>query len=80
MYDPEDQDLSLAYANRAICYLRKKEYYKVIEDCGKALEIRPTYIKALDRRARAYDAVGEKENAIRDLLAGFYLSNETLMM
>lgn len=49
-----------SYGNRALAYLKKKgklnkyiEFIKCLDDCEKALEICPTYTKALHRKAKA---------------------------
>ena len=36
----------------------------VVVNCSKALEMNPQYTKALERRAKAYEAIGLKEEAI----------------
>lgn len=55
-------------------------YEAVREDCTKALELDPRYVKALLRRARALEKLGEFEPALDDvstacILEGF--SNTT---
>jgi import receptor subunit TOM70 len=42
-------------------------YEKVIEDCAKALAIDQNYEKALTRRAKAYENLGQLEEAFEDL-------------
>jgi len=49
------QELSTFYQNRAAAYENLKNYDKIIEDCSKALEFNPKYVKALTRRAKAYE-------------------------
>lgn len=42
-------------------------YDSVIEECGFALEAKPGFGRALFRRARAYEALGELELAMQDI-------------
>jgi tetratricopeptide (TPR) repeat protein len=52
--------------NRALCYLKQKKYKECIADCDEALAtaVRP---KALYRRAMAREALGEEQEAFKDL-------------
>lgn len=59
-------DLAIFYQNRAACYEAIGEIDKVLEDCGKAIELRNTYIKAYSRRARAYEKLEDYDNAMVD--------------
>ncbi|KAL0239202.1 hypothetical protein PCE1_004893 [Barthelona sp. PCE] len=43
-----------AVANRGLCKLRLGDFMGCVKDCDDALEIDPTYIKALIRAAQAY--------------------------
>ncbi|OMH78968.1 Mitochondrial import receptor subunit tom70, partial [Zancudomyces culisetae] len=54
------------YANRAACYSMMKKYEEVIEDCNEALKIDSKYIKALMRRAQAYEQVGKNQESLYD--------------
>jgi tetratricopeptide (TPR) repeat protein len=49
--------------------LRLKEYAKTVEDASTALEYNPKFIKALYRRAKAYQALGDVPAAIVDMHA-----------
>ncbi|ORX86879.1 hypothetical protein BCR32DRAFT_289678 [Anaeromyces robustus] len=55
------------YNNRALCYLRLKKYNEVINDCTEALNIQSNSIKALWRRASAYQELKNHELALKDL-------------
>jgi len=53
---PENsQELSTFYQNRAAAYENLKNYDRIIEDCSRALELNGKYVKALTRRAKAYE-------------------------
>ncbi|KAF2567495.1 hypothetical protein F2Q68_00027343 [Brassica cretica] len=45
---PESVDLrSICHSNRAICYLKLGKYAEAIKECTKAIELNPSYTKAL---------------------------------
>lgn len=74
------KDMAIFYQNKAAAYEQLKMYEAVREDCTKALELDPRYVKALLRRARALEKLGEFEPALDDvstacILEGF--SNTT---
>ncbi|KYQ92039.1 hypothetical protein DLAC_06870 [Tieghemostelium lacteum] len=64
------EELSIYYSNRAACYLQKKEYQLVIDDCVKSLEMEPSTdslkIKILLRRAQAKEALDMLSEALED--------------
>lgn len=47
------------FSNRAACYANLGEPKNVIADCNEALKLDHTYTKALNRRAVAYEQLGE---------------------
>ncbi|CAG8559440.1 10982_t:CDS:10 [Diversispora eburnea] len=57
------------YNNRAACYYNKNEFNKVIEDCNNALQMDPYYVKALNRRAMAYEQTSCYEESLHDYTA-----------
>lgn len=58
----------IAFSNRAMAYLKLKEYHRVVSDCDCALRIEPDHVKSLLRRASAYNALGKHRAALSDLL------------
>jgi tetratricopeptide (TPR) repeat protein len=54
------------FSNRAMAYLKLKEFARVIEDSNEAIKLKSDYIKAYHRRGKAYVAVNKLEMAIRD--------------
>ncbi|XP_077599796.1 sperm-associated antigen 1A-like [Stigmatopora nigra] len=62
--DPED--LSILYSNRAACHLKVGNSPECIEDCTKALELQPFSLKALLRRAAAYESLERYRKAYVD--------------
>lgn len=68
------------YSNRAACYANLGKVDEVIADCNEALKLDSTYIKALNRRAQAYEKKGKLSDSLYDftcvcILDGF--KNET---
>ncbi|KAI1315649.1 TOM (translocase of outer membrane) complex component [Mortierella claussenii] len=57
------------YSNRAACYAVVGKFDKVIEDTTLALKINPNYVKALGRRAHAYENTGRHQEAMHDFTA-----------
>ncbi|KAI8341771.1 hypothetical protein BC941DRAFT_346310 [Chlamydoabsidia padenii] len=55
------------YSNRAACYSFLGQHDRVIADSNEALKLDPVYVKAINRRAQAY----EKENQLNDALYDF---------
>ncbi len=53
----------------------QKNSEKVIEDCSRAIELNPKYIKCIQRRARAAEAIGNFDLALEGLLIEFYFKN-----
>lgn len=54
------------YSNRALAYLKTKEYARALEDAEAAIKLKPDYIKAYHRRGKAYLSMNKLELAIRD--------------
>jgi len=57
------------YSNRAACYNALSEWDKVVEDTTAAISMDPEYIKALNRRAHAYEHLGKFSEALLDYTA-----------
>ncbi|CAD6234246.1 GSCOCG00007682001-RA-CDS [Cotesia congregata] len=83
---PDDQHAELAknYQNRAAAHDALENYDAVKDDCTKALELNPTYTKALLRRARVMEKTNELELALEDVTAACilerFMSQSTLLM
>ncbi|KAH9368857.1 hypothetical protein HPB48_004356 [Haemaphysalis longicornis] len=77
-------ELATFYQNRAAAFENLKNYTEVIADCTKAIELNNTYIKALHRRAKAYEVVEEHKKCLEDITAvcileGFQNQNSLLV-
>uniref|UniRef100_A0A673IBL8 Mitochondrial import receptor subunit TOM70 n=1 Tax=Sinocyclocheilus rhinocerous TaxID=307959 RepID=A0A673IBL8_9TELE len=68
---PKEQkgDLSTFYQNRAAAYEQQLKWTEVIQDCSQAVELNPCYIKALFRRAKALEKLGNKKECLEDVTA-----------
>ena len=58
---------SIVLSNRAMCYLKRKEFAKAEEDCNLALQLDAKHIKSYVRRASARNALGRHREALLDL-------------
>lgn len=52
------------YSNRAACYANLGQNERVVQDCNDALKLDPVYVKALNRRAHAFEKLDNLENAL----------------
>lgn len=57
------------YSNRAACYNALSVWDKVVEDTTAAINLDPTYVKALNRRANAYEHLEQFSEALLDFTA-----------
>lgn len=60
-------DSHLSYSNRAMCYLKLREFSKAVTDASLALRLDPHHVKSLLRRATASNALGRHRDALSDL-------------
>jgi len=56
-----------AYSNRSACYKQISNFDGTIEDCSMVLEIDPNNVKALIRRAQAFEGVERYRFALQDV-------------
>ena len=57
------------YSNRAACYNAMGEWEKVVEDTTAAINLDNEYVKALNRRANAYEHLYKNSEALLDYTA-----------
>ncbi|XP_074341689.1 protein CLMP1-like [Apium graveolens] len=62
-------DRAVFHSNRAACLMQMKpiDYETVIAECSMALQVQPQFVRALLRRARAYEAIGKYDMAMQDV-------------
>ncbi|KAJ3151588.1 TOM (translocase of outer membrane) complex component [Geranomyces variabilis] len=71
------------YSNRAACHSNLGNYDQVIADCTASLELDPVYVKALNRRAQAYERKDRLIDALNDYTVMCVLeefANETVLV
>lgn len=57
------------YSNRAACYNALADWEKVVEDTTAAITLDPEYVKAMNRRANAYDKLDRYSDSLLDYTA-----------
>ncbi|KAL7270096.1 TOM (translocase of outer membrane) complex component [Rhizina undulata] len=57
------------YSNRSACYNAQEQWEKVVEDTTAAIAMDPEYVKALNRRAAAYEKLEKYSDALLDFTA-----------
>lgn len=64
-------DRAVFHSDRAACLMQMKpiDYESVISECTLALQVQPGFVRALLRRARAYEAMGKYDMAMADVQA-----------
>lgn len=60
-------DAALLRNNKAACHMVAKRFKEAVAECTAALEIQPEYLKALVRRSKAYEGLGQYKQALNDL-------------
>jgi len=55
-----------AYSNRALCYINLNRFYEAKEDCDRAINLDPSFVKAYYRRAVALKNLLRIKQAIAD--------------
>lgn len=63
------------YSNRAACYNALGNWEKVVEDTTAAIALDNEYVKALNRRASAYEHLGKHREALLDYTASCILDH-----
>lgn len=71
-----ESDVALIHNNKAACFMVKKQYKEAVEECSVALKAQPEYVKALVRRAKAYENMGSYKDALRDIQKAVSLGND----
>ncbi|XP_058122857.1 tetratricopeptide repeat protein 1 [Anopheles ziemanni] len=60
------EDRAILYANRAAAKAKVDRKLSAIEDCTKAIEYNPKYLKALMRRANLYEETDKLDESLED--------------
>lgn len=65
--DPANRKLnSVVYSNRALTFMKRKQWLKALDDLNKSLELDPNYVKSLTRRGDVQMERGEYGAASMD--------------
>ena len=56
----------VAYSNRAMAYIKAKNFASAEEDCSSALRLNPEHVKSWNRRGTARNKLGRHRAALRD--------------
>ena len=62
----EMSKLAVYYQNRAAAHEKLMKWKSVIKDCSSAIKLDRKYYKAVMRRSRAYENLGEKRKSLED--------------
>lgn len=60
----------MLYSNRALCHCKLKQWSEVMADCGRALELDPSLVKAHFMLGQAKCEAGAFDDAVSSLTAG----------
>uniref|UniRef100_A0A8C4NG68 Translocase of outer mitochondrial membrane 70 homolog A (S. cerevisiae) n=1 Tax=Eptatretus burgeri TaxID=7764 RepID=A0A8C4NG68_EPTBU len=68
---PSDRspELATCFQNRAAAQEKLGKWEAVLHDCSRAVDLNPKYVKALARRTRANEQLGNKTAALEDITA-----------
>lgn len=61
-----EKDRAMIYSNRGACKIKLEKFEKALEDCSKALELDPNYMKCLCRRADIHMQLDKLDEALVD--------------
>merc|ERR1712029_446460 len=60
------EDRAMLLSNKAAALIKLDEKEKAIEECSKAIELNPDYVKALIRRGQVYEDTDKPHEAFKD--------------
>lgn len=60
-------DAALLHSNKAACHMMHKRFKDAVNECSAALEGQPNFFKALIRRAKALEQLGQHKAALADI-------------
>ncbi|XP_047411695.1 tetratricopeptide repeat protein 1 isoform X2 [Sciurus carolinensis] len=60
------KDRSILFSNRAAARMKQDKKEMAISDCSKAIQLNPSYIRALLRRAELYEKTDKLDEALED--------------
>lgn len=60
------KDRSILFSNRAAARMKQDKKEMAISDCSKAIQLNPSYVRALLRRAELYESTDKLDEALED--------------
>ncbi|KAL4458936.1 hypothetical protein ABPG75_013801 [Micractinium tetrahymenae] len=60
-------DAALLHSNKAACHMMHKRFKEAVNECTAALDSQPNFFKALIRRAKALEQLGQHKAALADI-------------
>nr|XP_004611612.1 unnamed protein product [Sorex araneus] len=63
------QERSVLFSNRAAARMKQDKKEAAISDCSKAIQLNPSYIRAILRRAELYEKADKLDEALEDYKA-----------
>ncbi|KAL0277408.1 UNVERIFIED_CONTAM: hypothetical protein PYX00_004701 [Menopon gallinae] len=60
------EERAILFSNRAACKMSQELKNEAIADCDRAIELNPTYVRALSRRAKLYESTEKLDEALED--------------
>ncbi|KAH7437827.1 hypothetical protein KP509_05G091000 [Ceratopteris richardii] len=65
-HDETNEIRSMCHSNSAACFFQMACYKEAVQESTKALELNPTYVKALVRRAQSHEKLDNLDEALAD--------------
>lgn len=65
-FEEHKEECAVYYCNRAACWVHLGRDQEAVDDCRVAFKLKPGYLKALMRRAQAYERLDKLEDALSD--------------
>jgi tetratricopeptide (TPR) repeat protein len=60
------KERSVFHSNRSACYFKLKENEKCVKECSKSIELDPSFVKPLLRRAECNQLIDKLDDALND--------------
>ncbi|PSC77038.1 Tetratricopeptide repeat 1 [Micractinium conductrix] len=67
MVPADAADAALLHSNKAACHMMHKRFKEAVSECTAALNGQPNFFKALVRRAKALEQLGQHKAALADI-------------
>ena len=61
-----NKERAIFYSNRSVCFLKMNEKERCVKECTKSIELDPTFIKPILRRAECHETADKLDEALED--------------